>query len=71
MFPLNNDFGETVAFSGRITDPEAKTAKYVKSPETELFSKSRIFFGLDKRNVRLPSLNQSSFAKANWTHPML
>ena len=48
MFPLNNDFGETVAFSGRITDPEAKTAKYVNSPETELFSKSRIFFGLDK-----------------------
>ena len=48
MFPLNNDFGETVAFSGRITDPNAKTAKYVNSPETELFSKSRIFFGLDK-----------------------
>ncbi|MCH2058986.1 MAG: DNA primase [Verrucomicrobiales bacterium] len=48
MFPLNNDFGETVAFSGRITDPEAKTAKYVNSPETELFSKSKIFFGLDK-----------------------
>ena len=48
MFPLNNDFGETVAFSGRITNPEAKTAKYVNSPETELFSKSRIFFGLDK-----------------------
>ena len=48
MFPLNNDFGDTVAFSGRITDPEAKTAKYVNSPETELFSKSRIFFGLDK-----------------------
>ena len=48
MFPLNNDFGETVAFSGRIIDPNAKTAKYVNSPETELFSKSRIFFGLDK-----------------------
>ncbi|MFP6872061.1 MAG: DNA primase [Verrucomicrobiales bacterium] len=48
MFPLNNDFGETVAFSGRILDPNAKTAKYVNSPETELFSKSKIFFGLDK-----------------------
>ncbi|MCP4847315.1 MAG: DNA primase [Verrucomicrobiaceae bacterium] len=48
MFPLNNDFGETVAFSGRIIDPNAKTAKYVNSPETELFSKSKIFFGLDK-----------------------
>ena len=48
MFPLNNDFGDTVAFSGRILDPEAKTAKYVNSPETALFSKSKIFFGLDK-----------------------
>lgn len=48
MFPLNNDFGETVAFSGRILDPEAKTAKYVNSPETILFNKSKMFFGLDK-----------------------
>ncbi len=58
MFPLNNDFGETVAFSGRILDPNAKTAKYVNSPETELFSKSKIFFGLDK-SKRAISKSQS------------
>jgi DNA primase len=37
-----------VAFSGRVLDPEAKTAKYVNSPETPLFSKGRVLYGLDK-----------------------
>ena len=34
MFPIRNDYGEVIAFSGRLLDPEAKTAKYVNSPET-------------------------------------
>ena len=48
MFPLNNDFGETIAFSGRTMDSQSKIAKYVNSPETLIFKKSNIFFGLDK-----------------------
>ena len=48
MFPISNDSGNVVAFSGRLLDPEAKAAKYVNSPETSIFSKSRILFGLDK-----------------------
>ena len=48
MFPLNNDFGETIAFSGRTMDPRSKIAKYVNSPETLIFKKSNVFFGLDK-----------------------
>jgi len=48
MFPLNNDFGETIAFSGRTMDAKSKIAKYVNSPETLIFKKSHIFFGLDK-----------------------
>ncbi len=48
MFPLNNDFGETIAFSGRTMDTESKIAKYVNSPETLIFKKSNVFFGLDK-----------------------
>ncbi len=48
MFPLNNDFGETIAFSGRTMDTKSKIAKYVNSPETLIFKKSHIFFGLDK-----------------------
>ncbi|MES2308076.1 MAG: DNA primase, partial [Verrucomicrobiota bacterium] len=48
MFPIANDSGHVVAFSGRLLDPEAKAAKYVNSPETSIFTKSRILFGLDK-----------------------
>lgn len=48
MFPIRNDFGECIAFSGRVLDKEAKAAKYLNSPETPIFSKSRVFFGLDK-----------------------
>ncbi len=48
MFPIRNDFGEVIAFSGRLLDPDAKAAKYLNSPETSIFSKSRTLFGLDK-----------------------
>ncbi|MGA3170275.1 MAG: DNA primase [Chthoniobacteraceae bacterium] len=48
MFPICNDLGEVIAFSGRVLDPEAKTAKYVNSPETILFKKGDVLFGLHK-----------------------
>src|SRR5207244_1492158 len=48
MFPICNDTGEVIAFSGRVLDPEAKAAKYVNSPETILFTKGAVLFGLHK-----------------------
>jgi DNA primase len=48
MFPVCNDFGEVIAFSGRTLDPEANVAKYLNSPETALFSKSKTLFGLHR-----------------------
>jgi DNA primase len=48
MFPIRNDYGEVIAFSGRVLDPAIKTAKYVNSPDTTLFSKGRVLYGLDK-----------------------
>ena len=47
MFPIRTDNGDVIAFSGRLLDPEAKAAKYLNSPETPLFSKSKVLFGLD------------------------
>src|SRR6266436_1859960 len=46
IFPICNDIGEVVAFSGRILDPAAKGGKYVNSPETPLFTKGNVLFGL-------------------------
>jgi len=48
MFPVNNDHGEPIAFSGRVLSPDQGGGKYVNSPETAVFNKSRTFFGLDK-----------------------
>ncbi|MFL2452211.1 MAG: DNA primase [Verrucomicrobiales bacterium] len=48
MFPIYNDYGDAIAFSGRIFTENNKLAKYVNSPETLAFKKSQIFFGLHK-----------------------
>jgi DNA primase len=48
MFPICNDVGEVIAFSGRVLASDATTAKYLNSPETPLFRKGRILFGLHK-----------------------
>ena len=48
MFPIRNENGEVIAFSGRLLDPDAKAAKYLNSPETPIFSKSKVLFGFDK-----------------------
>ncbi|HXR04497.1 MAG TPA: CHC2 zinc finger domain-containing protein [Verrucomicrobiae bacterium] len=48
MFPICNEQGRVIGFSGRVLAGDEKTAKYVNSPETLIFTKSRVFFGLDK-----------------------
>ncbi len=48
MFPIRNDYGEVIAFSGRVLPPSEDPAKYVNSPETPLFRKGSALFGLDK-----------------------
>lgn len=48
MFPICDEQGRVIAFSGRVLSGDEKTAKYVNSPETPIFSKGRVFFGLDK-----------------------
>jgi DNA primase len=44
MFPIINHRNETVGFGGRVL--EKKEPKYLNSPETRVFSKSRVLFGL-------------------------
>ncbi len=48
MFPICDEQGRVIGFSGRILSGDDKTAKYVNSPETPIFTKSKVFFGLDK-----------------------
>jgi len=48
MFPICDEQGRVIGFSGRVLSGDEKTAKYVNSPETPIFTKSRVFYGLDK-----------------------
>ncbi|HAT71724.1 MAG TPA: DNA primase [Elusimicrobia bacterium] len=55
MFPIRNQAGDTVAFGGRVLDPEAQP-KYLNSPETVLFSKRRTLYGIHEA---LPQIRKS------------
>lgn len=48
IFPICDEQGRVIGFSGRILADDAKAAKYVNSPETPLFTKGKVIFGLDK-----------------------
>lgn len=48
MFPIRDPLGRCVAFGGRVLPGDrADAAKYINSPETPLFSKSSMLYGLD------------------------
>lgn len=48
MFPISDSSGRIIAFSGRILVDDGKSAKYLNSPETPIFNKSSVLFGIDK-----------------------
>ncbi len=55
MFPIRDEQGRVIAFSGRVLRADQHPAKYVNSPETPLFRKSRVLFAFDK--ARRPILD--------------
>src|SRR5207237_698133 len=57
IFPICNDVGEVIAFSGRLLKDEEGAAKYLNSPETPLFRKGSVLFGLDKTKRALIGAN--------------
>ena len=66
MFPISDSSGRVIAFSGRIFgDPStssgqvANQAKYLNSPDTPIFSKSAVLYGLDKAKESIRKNNFS------------
>lgn len=47
MFPIRDEQKRVIGFSGRALEADAKAAKYVNSPETPVFRKSRVLYALD------------------------
>ncbi|MFW6018969.1 MAG: DNA primase [Bacteroidales bacterium] len=46
IFPIHNMTGRVIAFGGRILSSDKKQPKYVNSPETEIYNKSKILYGI-------------------------
>lgn len=61
MFPVNNSFGQVVGFSGRIfKEPTAaveEAAKYINTPQTALYDKSKILYGFDRAKSEIKKKN--------------
>ncbi|NCC70113.1 DNA primase [bacterium] len=47
MFPISDIYGNVIAFTARVLEKDSKQAKYINSPQTEVYDKSSILFGLD------------------------
>jgi len=60
MFPITNDQGKVIAFTGRTLSTDEKTGpKYLNSPETAIYSKSRVLFNLDNAKEAIRKLEYS------------
>jgi len=46
MFPIHSLSGQVLGFGGRVLKTDGRTAKYVNSPESEIYHKSRIVYGI-------------------------
>lgn len=58
MFPIANDGGRVIAFTGRTLATDEKAGpKYLNSPETAIYSKSRVLFNLDLAKEGIRALN--------------
>jgi len=58
MFPIANENGRVIAFTGRRLSADEKAGpKYLNSPETPIYSKSRVLFNLDHAKEAIRTLN--------------
>jgi len=72
MFPIKNGQGRTVGFGGRIfeqayNDPEKikQVGKYINTPQTLLYNKSQILYGLDKAKNAIRGLGECILVEGN------
>jgi DNA primase len=57
MFPIHEESGKVIAFGGRALDPEDK-AKYLNSPETEIYKKSHVLYNLNRAKQAAAQLDR-------------
>jgi len=66
MFPICNEQGKVIAFTGRTLDVNEKAGpKYLNSPETPIYSKGRVLFNLDKAKDAIRHLGYAILVEGN------
>ena len=73
MFPIYNHFGKVVGFSGRLLPhlEKPEIGKYVNSPETLIFNKSRLLYGFHKTKEAIRRLKSAVLVEGQMDFLML
>ncbi len=58
VFPVINESGKVVAFGGRVWQEESEGAKYINSPESPVYVKGRVLYGLYQTKERIRESNR-------------
>jgi DNA primase len=58
MFPLRDHRGNICGFAGRVLDPNAKEAKYINTPETVVYHKSELLYGLFENKEEIKKVDR-------------
>lgn len=59
IFPIFSPYGRVIAFAGRVLDPSDTSAKYLNSPESSIYVKGRVLYGL---SAAKDDIRQKDFA---------
>ena len=65
MFPIVNLHGQAVGFTGRLLHEKPDTGKYVNSPETPIYNKSQVIFGLHQAKNTIRKENRVVLVEGN------
>jgi len=65
MFPIADVHGNIVGFTGRILSEDKQQAKYVNTPETAIYHKSALLYGLDKAKGEIRRQNLAVIVEGN------
>ena len=65
MFPIYSISGRVLGFSGRVLSSEKQAAKYVNSPDSEIYNKSRILYGLFQARAAIAKADKCYLVEGN------
>lgn len=65
MFPIYSISGRVLGFSGRVLSSEKQAAKYVNSPDSDIYNKSRILYGLFQARTAISKADKCYLVEGN------